>query len=333
MVIMAGQAALQVEYVKDRSSAVLLQQPGVLAVFEFGKSPLESTDPRHVTIALPQLDGGTTIEVWRCNGEIETGTWQTVRFARNGAMTMAHIALDINDAGDMRAASHRAYQEFQRFLRQSPHHCPMKIWNYIPGINEGEGDSESYRQFCIGRAEALASDPAERPPMPAATAIGSPREEAALQVYFLATALPGVNVENPRQLNAWHYPRRYGPRSPLFSRGTIMQVGAARQFLISGTASVVGHETHHDNVRDQITESVSNLNSLLQEGQRLLGGQRPRLGDTGVLRVYLRNPSDLADIKQALGRIVPDDMPRVYLNGDICRIDLLTEVDGIIACE
>ena len=81
--IMAGQATLQVEYVKDRSSAVLLQEPGVLAVFEFGKSPLESTDPRHVTIALPQLDGGTIIELWRCKGEIETGTWQSLRFARN----------------------------------------------------------------------------------------------------------------------------------------------------------------------------------------------------------------------------------------------------------
>lgn len=331
--MMAGEAALQVEYVEDRSAAALLEEADVLAVFEFGRSPLETTDPRHVAVALPQLDGGAITEVWRCKGKIETSTWQCVRFARNASMTVGHIALDIRDAGNIRAASHHAYQELRRFLRQSPHHCPMKIWNYIPGINEGQGDRESYRQFCIGRAEALASDPAEQPPMPAATAIGSPRNEAALQVYFLATALPGVNVENPRQLNAWHYPRRYGPRSPLFSRGTIMQVGPCRQFLISGTASVVGHETHHDNVRDQIIESISNLNSLLQEGQRLLGGQRPHLGDTGVLRVYLRNPADLAAIKQTLGEIIPRDMPRVYLNGDICRTDLLTEVDGIISCE
>ncbi len=209
----------------------------------------------------------------------------------------------------------------------------MKIWNYIPGINEGEGDAEQYRQFCVGRAEALAADPAEQPPMPAATAIGTPMDERALQVYFLATALPGINVENPRQFNAWHYPRQYGPQSPLFSRGTIMHLDQSRQFLISGTASVVGHETHHDNALDQINESVTNVNSLLGEAQRILGGHRPCLGDSGILRAYIRKREDYGDVRRALGSTIPSDMPRVYLRGDICRSDLLTEVDGIVTCE
>ena len=247
-------------------------------------------------------------------------------------MTMGHIALDLRDVPDMRNASHDAYQLLQQFLRQGPHHCPVKIWNFIPGINVGLGDEELYRLFCIGRADALAGTVDERPPMPAATAIGAPLDEPALQVYFLATALPGVNVENPRQLNAWHYPRQYGPRSPLFSRGTIMQVDQSRQFLISGTASVVGHETHHDNAKDQLNETIRNVRSLLQEGQRLLGGKQPQLGRNGVLRVYLRDGSDLPDIQQAIAAIVPADMPRVFLNGHICRNDLLIEVDGIVSC-
>lgn len=247
-------------------------------------------------------------------------------------MTMGHIALDLRDAPDMREASHRAYRLMQQFLRLGPHYCPVKIWNFIPGINEGVGDEELYRRFCVGRADALAGTVEERPPMPAATAIGAPVDEPALQVYFLATALPGVNVENPRQLNAWHYPRQYGPRSPLFSRGTIMQVDHSRQFLISGTASVVGHKTHHDNATDQLSESIRNVNSLLQEGQRLLGGDQPQLGCNGVLRVYLRHADDLADIEQEIAAIVPADMPRIFLNGDVCRTDLLTEVDGIVSC-
>ena len=44
-----------------------------------------------------------------------------------------------------------------------------------------------------------------------------------------------------------------------------------------------------------------------------------------------RSPADLVHIKQTLGRIIPHDMPRVYLNGDICRTGPLTEVDGIIS--
>ena len=111
-----------------------------------------------------------------------------------------------------------------------------------------------------------------------------------------------------------------------------MQVDEARQFLISGTASVVGHETHHDNPTDQIVESIRNVNHLLEEGQRLLGGEQPRLGESGVLRVYVRNANDLQQIQLAASQIIPADIPRLYLNGDVCRSDLLTEVDGIVTC-
>jgi chorismate lyase/3-hydroxybenzoate synthase len=324
---------LRVGY-ESRSAAEALQDNGsILAAFEFGKSPLEATGPRHVPLALRQLDSRSQVEIWRCDGTLETGRWQGLGFARSDELTMGHLALDLRRFDNMRAASYEAYRLVQGFLRQSAHHCPMKIWNYIPGINVGAGDAERYRQFCVGRAEALSADPAEQPPMPAATAIGSPASEPALQVYFLATALPGVNVENPRQLNAWHYPRQYGPRSPLFSRGTLMQFDRARQFLISGTASVIGHRTHHDNALDQVGESLRNVNSLLGEAQRLLGGERTRLGESGILRVYIRNEQDFPALKEKLDRIVPAAMPRVHLLGDICRSDLLTEVDGIVACD
>jgi chorismate lyase/3-hydroxybenzoate synthase len=313
--------------------SALRENGHVLAVFEFGKSPLQSCDPRHVPVALEQLDPEARIEVWRCAGRVETGAWQAVNFSRSAQMTMGHLALDLAGFRDMREASLEAYRLLQGFLRQSPHHCPMKIWNYIPGINQGEGDAEQYRQFCVGRAEALAADPAEQPPMPAATAIGASPGEQALQVYFLATALPGINVENPRQLSAWHYPRQYGPQSPLFSRGTVMRLDQVRQFLISGTASVVGHETHHDNALDQIRESLANVNSLLGEAQRLLGGHRPSLGDSGILRVYVRSRSDYPVVRDALAVVIPPELPRVHLLGDICRIDLLTEIDGIVTCE
>jgi chorismate lyase/3-hydroxybenzoate synthase len=230
-------------------------------------------------------------------------------------LSMGHIALDLREFENIRVASETAYRELQDFLGRSPHHWPLKIWNYIPAINEGEGDEENYREFCVGRAKALAEGYGDQPPMPAATAIGAAAEEHALQVYFLAGALPGLNVENPRQVNAWQYPRQYSPRSPLFSRGTIMQVEQSRQFLISGTASVVGHETHHDNAKDQTIESIRNVNSLLGEGQRLLGGDRPDLEAGGVLRVYVRDPEDLDEIKSTIEEIVPSQMPRVYLEG------------------
>jgi chorismate lyase/3-hydroxybenzoate synthase len=287
-----------------------------------------------VPVALPQLGQPTRVEVWRCDGPIKCGTWDRLRFAQGAQLTMGHVALDLRTADGMREASRQAYDLLQSWLQQSPHPWPLKIWNYIPAINQGAGDEERYRQFCLGRADAVLIDPGDLPPLPAATAIGSPSNENALQVYFLASALPGLDVENPRQVSAWRYPRQYGPRSPLFSRGTILTLDGPRQFLISGTASVVGHETHHEHqVADQLRESLRNVRRLLDEGHRLMGDSRPRLGRDGLLKVYIRNPDDFELIRETFEADIPAEIPRIYLQGDICRENLLTEIDGIVACE
>ena len=330
---MSGRLSLRVAYQEGGAEHWLDGPEDVLAVFEFGRSPLDTADPRHVPVALPQLDEPRRVEVWRCDGPIKSGTWDRLRFAQGEKLTMGHVPLDLRDAGSMREASRDAYEIVQSYLQQSPHPWPLKIWNYIPGINEGAGDDERYRQFCLGRADAVLIDPGDLPPLPAATAIGTAADETALQVYFLAGALPGLDVENPRQVSAWRYPRQYGPRSPLFSRGTILMLNGSRQFLISGTASVIGHQTHHENqVANQLRESLRNVNSLLDEGHRLMGDARARLDADGILKVYIRDPADYELIRRTLEAEAPAEIPRIYLQGDICRENLLTEIDGIVGC-
>jgi chorismate lyase/3-hydroxybenzoate synthase len=324
--------SLRASYQESSSGQWLDGADDVLAVFELGCSPLESRDPRHVPVALNQLGSPKMVEIWRCAGPIKTGSWDKLKFAQGEQLTMGHISLDLRKSGDMRKSSKLAYEILQTYLQQSPHQWPLKIWNYIPGINQGSGDQELYRQFCLGRADAVLIDHGDRPPLPAATAIGSPVDEPALQVYFLAAALPGMDVENPRQVSAWRYPRQYGPKSPLFSRGTILRLNGSQQFLISGTASVVGHQTHHENqVASQLSESLRNVQSLLQEGHRLTGDSHARLDSEGILKVYIRDPADLDLIRQTMEAEAPVAIPKIYLQGDICRGKLLTEIDGIVS--
>jgi len=328
---MKSHMTLQASYEEGSASDWIGCNDDVLAVFEFGQSPLDSVDPRHVPVALKQLDSPAKVEVWRSKGPIKTGSWDRLRFAQGELLTMGHIALDLKTTGDMRDCSRMAYDILQSYLQQSPHPWPLKIWNYIPGINAGEGDKELYRQFCLGRSEAVSIDPGDSPPLPAATGIGTALEESCLQVYFLAGALPGLDVENPRQVSAWRYPRLYGPKSPLFSRATIMRMNGSSQFLISGTASILGHQTHHENqVCNQLRESLRNVQSLLEEGHRLMGGAHAQLDGDGILKVYIRHEEDFELIRQTLEAEAPPEIPRVYLKGDICRANLLTEIDGII---
>jgi len=109
-------------------------------------------------------------------------------------------------------------------------------------------------------------------------------------------------------------------------------LNGSRQFLISGTASVVGHQTHHENqVANQLSESLRNVQSLLEEGHRLTGDSHARLDSEGMLKVYIRNAEDLELVRQTLEAEAPEEIPRIYLQGDICRENLLTEIDGIVS--
>ena len=140
--------SLRASYEEGSAQDWLNNRDDVLAVFEFGRSPLQSSDPRHVPVALEQLDEPARLEVWRSEGPIKTGSWDRLRFAQGELLTMGHIALDFRASGDMREASRQAYDILQSYLRQSPHRWPLKIWNYIPGINEGEGDEERTQAAC-----------------------------------------------------------------------------------------------------------------------------------------------------------------------------------------
>ena len=105
----------------------------------------------------------------------------------------------------------------------------IRAWNYLPAINDGSGDRERYRRFCLGRARALEAADVSGQSLCAGTAIGG--EEPMLRIYGLFGTRPGVNIENPRQISAYRYPRCYGPRSPSFARATAVAANDGQVLL------------------------------------------------------------------------------------------------------
>ena len=65
-----------------------------------------------------------------------------------------------------------------------------------PHINRGEGDSECYRLFCLGRHGAFRNHGYLPEQFSAASAVGS--SSGSLVAYLLASAEPGRHFENPR---------------------------------------------------------------------------------------------------------------------------------------
>jgi len=258
-------------------------------------------------------------EIWRAQGAVTEGNREGVAWRADDHLLFGWTTVSMND--DV-AATRACYRALFRCAAQQGYPHLLRIWNFIPGINRGAGDGERYKRFCLGRAQAFDDSELARDQYPAGTAIGS-RDGSALLVYFIASTHPGTPVENPRQVNAPQYPRRYGPRSPRFSRAMAWPGHEGAMLLVSGTASIVGHESRHGaEVEQQFDETWRNLDALCENA----GGAQPV-----ALRVYLRHQHDYPTVRRLLEQRLDQRVPVVYLCADICRAELMLEIEGVYA--
>ena len=299
--------------------AAALAEHGTLAVFGFGSGAQSSEDPRWFRVALEGFDAPVPLELWQVDGEVSHGRDGALRWAAGGGWLFAAVELDEAAHGGPGGAATQAYQQLRRLVEGRPERHVLRVWNYLEAINRGEGDAERYKQFCEGRATGMGAFFAEG--FPAATAIGHHGPAGRLQVYLLACDQPGERVENPRQVSAWCYPRQYGRTPPSFARAMLLPAQDA--LAISGTAAVVGHASAHgDDLQAQLEETFTNLETLLACGRLA-----PGFDTQSPLKAYVRHPADAAHVREFIARRLPG-VPVLLLHGDICRRELLVEIDG-----
>lgn len=232
----------------------------------------------------------------------------------NRAVAMGHAHCDEARFGaDPAGATEGLFAEVLDAIADIGHPRLLRTWVTIADIHRGEGDSERYRQFCVGRARVLtpASDGAL---FPAATVIG--RDGGGLTLYFLAASANGEAIENPRQTSAYDYPQRYGPQPPSFVRALRCRWG---DLLLSGTAAVVGHTSAHPHdCAQQTIETRHNVDSLLHAAGGTQAWQECRA------TAYLRHAEDL----QHIGGLGLGSQTTVVA-GAICRPELMVECEVV----
>jgi chorismate lyase/3-hydroxybenzoate synthase len=299
----------------------------VLTAVVFGARTPCPADPRCLRIDLEPLAGTAHSEVWRGCGPVHLGTSGPIRHVDDGEHFAGWLSLEERRFGGLLEATEAAYLAILGVHADSPYRHVFRIWNFIDAINEGEGDEERYRQFCLGRARAFAASRGGPPGIgyPAASAVGKQGQARSLQVCWFAMREPGHAIENPRQVSAFHYPRRYGPAAPSFSRAMI---APDNTLYVSGTASILGHASVHPNdPAAQLDETVINLEVLLQ---RALASQRLRQGKLGansLVKVYLRHAKDAALVERGLRAHFGDQVPLLIVAADICRSELVLEIE------
>jgi len=228
------------------------------------------------------------------------------------------------------------YRAYRRLLVQAralgyPH--LLRVWNYFPHITRESDGLERYQRFCAGRHQALAEGLSDFPrTLPAGTAVGT--MSGPLNIHFLAARQPGMHVENPRQVRAYEYPRVYGPRSPSFARATLRPSISGSHLLISGTASVVGHVSKHiGEPHQQTLEIIHNLNALITHTEQIHGVARGQWYGQALFKIYIRHPEHFTTIRDILKEQLPSRTQFLYLQGEMCRSELLLEIEGILAQE
>lgn len=263
---------------------------------------------------------------------------QPVQRAQDGAFTLAagevvlfgHCHLPVSVLSDeFEEKVESCYRELFDVLEARGYPSLIRVWNYFPHINEDYRGMEVYRRFVRARALAYERryvDYIER--LPAATVVGT--GSGGFDICFLAGRQSGWRIENPRQVSAYRYPPRYGPRSPSFSRAVLQPLHGQEMLFISGTSSIVGHESlHAGDVIAQLEETLRNMRVLIDLAAQQIADRPPRKLALDGVKVYLRHEMELLPLQQILQARLGTPSSLMFLKAGLCRRELLVEAEAI----
>jgi chorismate lyase/3-hydroxybenzoate synthase len=297
----------------------------------YGASPV-LPDAAHPTawVGMPLLAGDAHIELWTSNQPVVSERIGPLTFARNRELLFGCFAADMPaDFAAFEARIQEAYARLLTLVDAEGYPHLLRMWNYFPGIGERQGELDRYMVFCRGRHQALEAHYVRfTGRLPAASAVGT--RHGGIVIYFLAGKTPGRHRENPRQMSAYCYPPQYGPRSPSFARATLVRHEHADCLYISGTASIVGHESRHvGDVAAQLDETLANLRALIDSTASEEGARFAGLASLAHLKIYIRRPEDLPVLRARLEAVLAPGTQCLYLDAEVCRPELLLEIEAI----
>ena len=116
--------------------------------------------------------------------------------------------------------------------------------------------------------------------------------------------------------------------TPKFERARHIE-GEEQMIYISGTAAIRGEESCQQDIVGQTALTMENIDHLISaENQVASGVKRPAKMEYATMRAYLKYCDNLDDVTTWIDEHYPN-MQTLYLWADICREELLIEIEGI----
>jgi enamine deaminase RidA (YjgF/YER057c/UK114 family) len=304
-------------------------------------------------LAQPPVNGAMlAIEAWGLGGgrdkvEITRGDPGLVLASYQG-LSWAHLA-DVRPETATGSTYERSFSTFrtagQRLQRAGwRFEDVVRTWLYLGHITEPEGASHRYGELNRARTDfyqamkfgaGLVPGGWTKPVFPASTGIGALGYDVTIHCLALRSDRTDVAIyplENPRQTAAYDYAHQHGTESPKFARAMVVASPELITTFVSGTASITASETRHQNdFAQQAHQTLDNIESLVASANFRSHGLTFRgatLADLALARVYIKRPEDY-QAAQAICRSRLGDLPTLYVIGDICRAELLVEIEAV----
>ncbi len=217
----------------------------------------------------------------------------------------------------------------------------VRQWNYIGDILTVNEGYQNYQIFNEVRNDYYARY-RKIHGYPAATGVGMRHGGVILDFCAIVSdgSLKIRAVENPNQVNAYEYGQqvlkgvtdkgKHVKHPPQFERALLLANEHDASFHISGTASIIGQETiGKGDVGKQTIVTIENIKKLtdIVRLSRLVSDSVSYHEKLSLLRVYIRYQDDFDLVRKICREHFPR-IPAVYIEADICRDDLLMEIEA-----
>ena len=140
-------------------------------------------------------------------------------------------------------------------------------------------------------------------------------------------------LENPRQTSAFDYGDALQPEEPevLPRHGLVLRQLCDDPHFRHGEHHEFGNAAPGRRGRPRPHETLDNIAALISEDNLChhgLPGLGASLEGLGLVRVYIKRQEDYAAIRAVCEKRL-GELPTIYAMADVCRPDLLVEIEGI----
>jgi enamine deaminase RidA (YjgF/YER057c/UK114 family) len=227
-------------------------------------------------------------------------------------------------------------------LEKMPVSSIVRQWNYIEKITRIKGGNQNYQNFNDARSRFYQRTNWSEG-FPAATGIGISYGGVIVDldaIYANGSGIKVVPLNNTLQVPAHDYSASVlvgaaeeagvPLTSPKFERAKLVLFDNEGIIYISGTAAIRGEMSLMDKgIEEQTRITLENIEHLIS-AETLANSGAGSFGKVEIssLRIYLKEESFFEPCK----KIVDENyrgVPAVYLKADICREELLVEIEGL----